>query len=260
MEEKVVRKEISGRILTLTIDREERRNALNGDVLHALVSAVVAAKDDPQIGVIVLTGAGDRAFCAGADLAGIRGDTSKIDQHHARANIVQIFEALAHCGKPVVARVNGHALAGGFGLLCSTDMAIAADDAEFGMPEINSGLWPFIISAIVRTKLPENIALELMMTGRRMSAEEALRWGLVNRVVPRSDLDAATDELVQKLASFSSVPLKLGKDSWNTTRNMSRADAMRHLHAMLSICLDTEDVVEGISAFFEKRPPVWKHR
>ena len=259
-EEQEVATRHDGRALTITIQREERRNALNPRVLTEIRDAVRSASEDRAVGAIVLTGAGDRAFCAGADLGGIRPDASKLEHHRARGLIVEVIDALGRCGKPVVARVNGHALAGGFGLLCATDLAIAVEDAEFGMPEIRSGLWPFVISAVVRTRLPEPIALELMMTGRRMPADEALRWGVVNRVVPRGDLDAAVDELAGALASFSASTMALGKTSWHATRGMGRREAMEHLHAMLGICLETEDAIEGVTAFLQKRPPAWKHR
>ncbi len=256
----VVRRSLEGRVLTVTIDREERRNALNAEVLAGLIAAFRAAASDPDVGAIVLTGAGERAFCAGADLGTMQPGASKIEQHLARGAIVDVIDAMQRCGKPVVARVNGAALAGGFGLLCAADLAVACDDAIFGLPEIRSGLWPFIVSAVVRTKLPETVALDLMMTGRRMDAAEAERWGVVNRVVPRAQLDEAVAEMTGALASKSAITLKLGKDSWVTSRGMPQRAAMEHLHAMLGLCLETEDVVEGVTAFFEKREPVWKHR
>jgi len=254
-----VRVEAADRVLTLTIDREERRNALNPEVLTGLRDGFRSVVGDASIGAIVLTGAGDKAFCAGADLGGMTPD-GKLDAHFARGAIVEVIDAMQRCGKPVVARVNGAALAGGFGLLCGCDLAVSTDDATFGLPEIRSGLWPFIVSAAVRSRLPESIALELMMTGRKASAAEMERWGLLNRVVPRDQLDAATNELCAQLTDKSAMTMRLGKDSWVTTRSMERRAAMEHLHAMLGLCLETEDVVEGVTAFFQKRAPEWKHR
>lgn len=255
-----LRHDLRERVLTLTIEREERRNALNAEVLDGLRDAFRAAASDNSVGVIVLTGAGEKAFCSGADLTTMQPGDSKLHVHLRRRAIADLIDAMQRCGKPVLARVNGAALAGGFGLLCACDVAIAAEDATFGLPEIRSGLWPFVVSAIVRTKLPEPIVLELMMTGRRMPAEEAARWGLVNRVVPRAELDEATAAFAAQLANASAMTMRLGKDSWVATRGMPLTPAMEHLHAMLGLCLETEDVVEGVSAFFQKRDPVWKHR
>lgn len=259
-EEQPIRTEIIDGVATITIDRPEKRNALNATVLSGLRDALDRAKTDDAARVVVLTGAGDKAFCAGADLGGLAADASKVQQHLARGAIVEVLDGMRRLGKPVIARINGHALAGGFGLACGTDLAVAADDATFGMPEVASGLWPFIISTIVRTKMPDRVALELMMTGRRMDAAEALSWGIVNRVVPRADLDQATNELCAQLTSKSPITLRLGKDSFYESEQMERRAAMAYLHAMLGICLDTEDVVEGITAFLQKREPVWKGR
>lgn len=255
-----VRTEIADGVATITIDRAEKRNALNGLVLAGLSDGFQRAKRDPEVRAVVLTGAGDKAFCAGADLGGMQADDSKVQQHLARYAIVDILDGMQRLGKPVIARVNGHALAGGFGLVCGVDLAVAADDAMFGMPEIASGLWPFIISNVVRQRMPDRVALELMMTGRRMDAEEALRWGVVNKVVPRARLDEEVLDLAAAVASKSPMTQRLGKDSFYESQAMEPRAAMAYLHAMLGICLETEDVVEGVTAFFQKRPPVWKGR
>jgi enoyl-CoA hydratase len=259
-DEQQVRYEVGDRRATITIDREEKRNALNAVVLEGILQGILTASADDGVAVIVLTGAGDKAFCAGADLGGIQADASKVQQHLARGAIVDVLEAMRRCGKPIVARVNGHALAGGFGLVCGTDLVVASQEATFGLPEVKSGLWPFVVSAVVRQRLPERIALELMMTGRRMDAEEAQRWGVVNRIAPASELDAVTDELVGELTSKSPMTLRLGKDSFYESQSMDTRAAMAYLHSMLGICLETEDVVEGITAFLQKREPVWKGR
>lgn len=251
---------IADGVATITINRPEKRNALNAAVLDGLVHAFGQVRDDSAARVVILTGAGDQAFCAGADLGGMRADASKFERHLSRGAIVELLEIMRRLGKPVIARVNGHALAGGFGLVCGTDLAIAADDATFGVPEVKSGLWPFIISTAVRARMPERVALELMMTGRRMDAEEALRWGVVNRVVPRADLDAATLDLATQIASMSPLTLRMGKDSFYESETMEPRAAGAYLHAMLGIIVETEDVAEGVTAFFEKRAPVWKGR
>ena len=210
--------------------------------------------------VVVLTGAGDKAFSAGGDLGGFTGQESKVEQHHLRGTLVDLFEDMTRLGKPVIARVNGHALAGGFGLMSACDIIVAADTATFGMPEINSGLWPYIISTVVRRSIGERRALELMMTGARLDASDAERLGIVNRVVPASDLDKAVDGLSAELASKSAAIMRLGKDSFYASRDMGFREAMDYLHGQLAINLETEDVVEGVTAFLEKRDPVWTDR
>ena len=249
-----------GPVVRITINRPDKRNALNVTVMRELREAMALAREEPAVRVVVLTGAGDKAFSAGGDLGGFTAEQSKVEQHHLRGTLADLFEDMARLGKPVIARVNGHALAGGFGLMCGCDLVIAADTAEFGMPEINMGLWPFIITAVVSRRLPRTKALELMMTGERISAAEAERWGIVNRVVAASDLDKATDDLASTLASKSPAIMRLGKDSFYAAQDMGFREALDYLHGQLGICLDTEDTIEGVTAFLQKRDPQWKGR
>jgi len=255
-----VRLEAADGAARITIDREEKRNALNVTVMRELREAFARAEADQTVRVVVLTGAGQNAFSAGGDLGGFAGSESKVEQHHLRATLVDLFEDMTRLGKPIVARVNGHALAGGFGLMCACDLAVATETASFGMPEINSGLWPYIITAVVRRVLPERKALELMMTGERIDANEALRLGAVNRVVPAGGLDEAVDELCRSLAAKSPAIMRLGKDSFYASREMGFRQAMDYLQGQLALNLETEDVVEGVTAFLEKRAPHWKGR
>jgi enoyl-CoA hydratase/carnithine racemase len=245
----------------LTINRPDRRNALSGDVIEGLVTGLDRAAADEQVRVVVITGSGDRAFCAGADLTSTMApQEGRVDQHDRRGRIAAVLTGIMRHPKPVVARVNGVALAGGFGLMMSCDMVVAADDAEFGTPEISLGLWPFMISAVIKRNLPRKVALEMMMTGRRYSAGEAARWGMVNRVVPRDALDVAVEDLVGDLASKSPLVLRLGKESFAATDDMGLDQALAYLNAMLTVDLESEDVAEGVSAFLEKRSPEWKGR
>lgn len=255
-----VRYEVSDAVARITIDREEKRNALNVAVIDELRAAFAAARSDEQVRVCVLTGAGDKAFCAGGDLGGFAADSSKVEQHLMRGGLVDLLEEMTRLGKPVIARVNGHALAGGFGLMCACDLAIASESATFGMPEIRSGLWPFIITAVVRPVLGERKALELMMTGERIDAAEALRIGAVSRVVPAADLDAEVERYADLLATKSPLIMRLGKDSFYASRDMGFRQALDHLHGQLAVCLESEDVIEGVTAFLEKREPRWKGR
>lgn len=246
------------RVATITINRPDRRNAINQAVVAGISEALARASDE-DARVVVVTGAGDKAFCAGGDLGGIN-DASRVGQHFIRAEVGDLFKAMRASPTPIVARVNGHALAGGFGLMLACDLVIAADDAQMGTPEINLGLWPFMISAVIQRDVPRKVAVELMLTGRRMPAEEAARWGFVNRVVPRPELDAAVDEIVETLAAKSPLIASLGKRSFYTAEDMDFDAALDYLAGMLTVCLESEDTVEGVTAFLEKRKPEWKGR
>lgn len=251
---------VEGGIATITINRPERRNALSWTVMTELRAAFAMARDDPAVRTVVLTGAGDKAFCAGADLTGMAGGAGYAELHAGRGELARLFRDMWELGKPIVARVRGYALAGGFGLALACDVVIAADDAQFGTPEIDVGLWPFMITVPLLRSMPPKKALELMMTGRRVGADEAERIGFVNRVVPVSDLDAEVTELAMTLASKSPAVMKLGRDSFYAVLDQPADDALKLLHPLLTITTGTEDAAEGIAAFAEKRAPVWKGR
>lgn len=250
-----------GQVLTLTINRPEARNALNPEVLEGLIDGFEAVAGLDGVRVVVLTGAGDRAFCAGADLAGgLTADASIVEQHEQRGMLRRLFAAVEALEVPLIGRVNGHALAGGLGVALACDLLVAADDVAFGTPEVRVGLWPYVISALIVEHVGPKRALEMMMTGERLTATEAERWGLVNRVVPRDELDAAVDALVAQLLAGAPLALALGRRSFHESRSMSPSAAMAYLHGMLDLTVQTEDVAEGIGAFFAKREPQWKGR
>lgn len=248
-----------GHRATITINRPDRRNAISPEVVRGIAGALSEADDDDAVRVVVLTGAGDKAFCAGGDLGGMTSDSSA-GQHFLRAEVGELFEQMRSSPKPIVARVNGHALAGGFGLMLACDLVVAADSAQMGMPEINLGLWPFMITAVIQRDLPRKVALDLMLTGKRIDASEGERWGFVNRVVPVDSLDAVVDELVEMLASKSPLVTHLGKRSFYRAEDQSFSDALGYLSGMLTLCLESEDTVEGVTAFLQKRAPEWKGR
>lgn len=251
--------ETSGGVARLTIEREDRRNAINPEVVAELSAGLASAEADGSIDAVVLTGAGEKAFCAGGDLGGM-GEASRVAQHFIRGEVGDLFKQMRSSRLPIVARLNGHALAGGFGLMLACDLVVAAEDAEIGTPEVNIGLWPFMISAVIQRDVPRKIALELMLTGRRMGAQEAARWGFINRVVPRGELDDAVDAMVEVLTGKSQLIVSLGKRSFYRAEDMDFDHALEYLAGMLTVCLESEDTIEGVTAFLEKRQPDWKGR
>ena len=252
------------RVLWLTIDRPERRNALNWSVVRGLRAALADAKADPDVAVVVLTGVGDQAFCAGADL-GTMGDAPEdgarfLDQHDARGELAGLFQEMWQLGKPTVARVQGWAVAGGFGLALACDLVVASERARFGATEIRVGLWPFMVTVPMVRSMGPKTALDLMLTGRIVEAAEGQRLGFVSRVVAHEDLDASLEELVGTLAGHSPAVTKLGRDAFYAVLDMGSTQALAHLHAMLTLTNQTEDAAEGMAAFLEKRPPSWRGR
>ena len=255
-----LRYDVERSVATITIDRPERRNAMSWTVLTGIRTLLEEARQDDDVRVVVLTGAGDRAFCAGADLTGMAEGAGYAELHDARGELARLFRDLWELGKPTIARVRGYALAGGFGLALACDVVVAADDAQFGTPEIDVGLWPYMITVPLVRSMPPKTVLELMMTGRRVDAAEAGRIGFVNRVVPVDELDAAVDELAQTLAAKSPAILAMGRDAFYAVWDQAAEDALRMLQPMLTVTTGTEDAAEGIAAFAEKREPVWRGR
>ena len=255
----VIRFEATGRRATITIDDEERRNPLTNEAMAQLLQAVQKACADSDVGVIVITGAGDRSFSAGGDLSGGFVD-EPLGGHGERGALADLFRAMHRCPKPVVARVNGHAFGGGLGIVAAADLAVCTDHAQLGTPEISVGLWPMMITAVLKPLVPRRALLEMMLMGRRFDAAEAERLGLVNRVVPAAELDAAVDEMVMQLLEQSPAALALGKRAFYAVQDMDFDTALDHLHHGLTAVASTEDAAEGVAAFQEKRPPEWTGR
>lgn len=255
-----LRYEVRDQVARLTIDREDRRNALSWSLIAELRRAVAVAKADAGVRVVVLTGAGTAAFCAGADLDGMAAGAPFDELHEGRGQLAGLFRDLYDLGKPTIARVQGYALAGGFGLALACDLLVAADDAVFGTPEIGVGLWPHMITVpMIRAMAPKR-ALELMLTGRRVGAEEAARIGFVTQVVPVDQLDAAVDDLAAALVARSPAALRHGLASFYAVWDQDVDTSLRLLHPLLTLTASTEDAAEGIAAFAEKRPPRWTGR
>jgi enoyl-CoA hydratase len=252
--------EVADGVATVTLNRPEQRNALSAELLAELNDAFATVKRDPEVRAAVLTGAGEKVFCAGADLGGFAADVPLVHKHFGADRFVELFELMVELGKPTLCAANGHVLAGGIGLCLSCDLVIAKEGATFGTPEINVGAFPFMIMAIIYRNVPRKRVNEMMLLGERLSAEQALEYGLVNKVVAPVDFQAAVHDWARKLASKSPVLMRLGRDAMYRQQDMAFSDALDYLRSQLSIAMSTEDILEGVKAFFEKREPDWKGR
>lgn len=260
MDYAVVKYEVAEGVATVTLNNPEKRNMLSGQMLAELVDAMKTARDSEDVRAVVLTGAGDKVFCAGADLGGFAAEVPLVAKHFATDLFLEFFRLMPRLGKPSLCAANGHVLAGGMGLALSCDLLIAKEDATFGTPEINVGAFPYMIMAIIYRNVPRKKVNEMMLLGERLSAEQAVDFGLANKVVPAGDFDAAVADWATKLASKSPVLMRLGHDAMYRQQDMAVDDALDYLRSQLSLTFSTEDIVEGVTAFFEKRDPQWKGR
>jgi len=260
--EPVVKSSIHEGIAHVTLNRPTRRNALSGGLIRALRAALAAVDADPDARVIVLTGAGEKAFCAGGDLAGGMtgaqgGFPGRIAEKGLYADLINDMRKL---GTPIVARLGGDAFGGGVGLFLACDLVVAADDARIGLPEIKVGLWPMMVTALLVRHVGYKPALEMMMLGETYSAARAREMGLINRVVPREALDAAVATIAGTLAARSPAVLALGQQAFYQTADLPLEPALATLRDRLLLNTMFEDAAEGVMAFIEKRPPAWKGR
>jgi enoyl-CoA hydratase/carnithine racemase len=247
-------------VATIALDDPDTRNSLTGELLGELIDAFETARDDASVRCVVLTSTHEKVFSSGANVAQFAADTPLVHRHFATERFVRLFRLIGELGKPSLCAANGHVLAGSLGIALACDLIVAKDTAEFGTPEINLGLFPFMIMALIFRNVPRKKANEMLLLGERMSAEAAREAGIVNRVVPGDEFDAAVDEWARKLASKSPVVMRLGKDAMFRQQDMSLQDALEFLQSQLTIELSTEDAVEGVTAFFEKRDPNWTGR
>jgi enoyl-CoA hydratase/carnithine racemase len=247
-------------VRTIAIDREDARNALDRATLDELEAALCAAAD-PAVRVVILRGAGTQAFSAGADLKELLAHQTLDDRRRHFDGVARVIRAMHELTAPIVARVQGFALAGGCGVAVAADFTIAGESAVFGLPEIGIGLLPMVVSApILRATGSRKVVLDLALTGRRVLADEAMRLGLVTRVVPDERLDAEVDGLAAHLARLSPAALRLGKEAIYAMTEMEYGAALRYLREMIVLAASTDDAREGVQAFFEKRSPVWTGR
>jgi enoyl-CoA hydratase/carnithine racemase len=256
-----VRCERKGQALWLTIDREERRNALNEAVFDGLRAGIAQAEASPEVRAVVITGAGEKAFCAGGDLKpNAEGDPFTVDAAERDNPAVKLFRAIIDCRVPVIARVNGHALAGGFGLVCACDFAVVADHARLGVPEARIGIFPMMILPFMLRTIPRRKLLELCVTGEPISATDALAHGMVNYVVPAAALDGKVNALVASITASSPTAISIGRRALATIDSLSLQSGLEYAQRVLPQLARTEDAREGFRAFNEKRSPVWPGR
>jgi enoyl-CoA hydratase len=247
----------TGPVARLTLNRPEKRNPIGPLTCGELVHALGRLRDAADVRVIVLTGAG-AAFSAGGDLSSMQAPAAQVGIKPA--SLVELFSVMHDVAKPIVAMVNGPALAGGMGLMVACDLVVAADTATFGTTEIAVGLWPMMITAEITRNIGRKKTLEMMLTGRKLTAAEALDAGLVNRVVPAASLEAETMALATEIAERSPAAIALGLRAFYRSQDMEFEPALRYLEGQLGRVLALEDASEGIAAFLQKRPPVWKGR
>jgi enoyl-CoA hydratase/carnithine racemase len=247
-------------VATVALNDPETRNSLSPELLSDLLGALAEAKADDAVRCVVLASTHEKVFSSGGNLGAFGADAPMIARYRGTQPFVQVFKAIGELGKPTIVAANGHVLAGSLGIALACDLIVAKDTAGFGTPEINVGLFPFMIMALIYRNVPRKKTTEMLLLGERLTAEEAREAGIVNRVVPAEEFDAAVTDWAEKLASKSPVVMKLGKDAMWRQMDMALADALDYLSSQLAIELGTEDAIEGVTAFFEKRDPEWKGR
>jgi len=247
-------------VATITLDQPDTRNALSDELLDDLIGAFEAARDDDAVRCVVLTSSHEKVFSSGGNLAGFAADVPLAHKHAGIARFPRLFALIGELGKPTLCAASGHVLAGALGLALACDLVVAREGVRFGTPEINVGVFPFMIMALIYRNVGRKKTNELLLLGEQIPAEEAERIGIVNRVVPAEQFDAFVADWAGKLAAKSPVLMRMGKDAMYRQQDMAFEEALDFLRAQLAIAFATEDIQEGVKAFFEKRDPVWTGR
>jgi enoyl-CoA hydratase/carnithine racemase len=246
--------EVRNRVAFLTINREDRRNAISQKMILSFLDRLADVDQDNQIGAVCLTGAGEKAFCSGADLGVTLAEQGENPMSGPR-NYARLLKQMAKCGKPIVARVNGPCLAGGMGLMLSCDIVIARNDAYFRTPEVNVGIFPMMVGALLYRNLPRKMAVDMALTGRKIPAPEAERMGMITRAVVPDRLDIEVEDTLKMLVSKSPIGTRIGKEAFRVMSDMPFEDAVDYLCEALGRVISTQDALEGMTAFLQKRPP-----
>ena len=254
----LIKSEHAGGVATITLNNPAKRNAIGPRMVNELLYAIEAASADEQVRSLVLTGEG-RAFCAGGDFSQMSGGGDVAELEH-KGDYADLLLAMVKAEKPIIARVNGHAMGGGLGLVAASHFAVGVHGARLGTPEINVGLFPMMIMAVLRRLIPRRELLQMMLFGERFGAERAAELGLLNRAVPTDELDSTVAEFTAQIASKSPITVKLGLEAIAAQDDVDLETALPLLRERLGACLATEDAREGLMAFLEKREPVWKGR
>ncbi len=257
MSDKDLLYEVKDKIAWMTINRESRSNALSLEMMDLFLEYLDRAEADDDVRGICITGAGDKIFCSGADLTAMIGGEGHSE---GAERYVTVLKKLATFSKPLVARVNGHCVAGGLGLMLSCDMVYTREGAKFGTPEVNVGLVPMMIAALIFRNAKRKKALEMIYTAKMISAHEAEDIGFVTKAVPAEELDRVVLETLKTIAAKAPLAMRLGRRALANSQDMELDEALDYLCAQLAIITGTEDAKEGLAAFMEKRDPVWRGR
>ncbi len=252
--------DVADGVATITLNDPDTRNSLSAEMLAGLLAAFERARDANEVRCVVLASSHEKVFSSGGNLGGFAADVALVHKHFGSERFVALFKLIGELGKPTLCAARGHVLAGALGVALACDLIVASEAATFGTPEINIGTFPFMVMSLIYRNVPRKKVNEMLLLGERLSAQEALAAGIVNKVVAAADFDAAVSEWAAKLAGKSPVIMRLGKEAMRRQLDMPLDDALDYLRAQLTLALSTEDIVEGVTAFFEQRDPQWKGR